>query len=415
VDPAYDVFVSYSHADRDWVRDWLLPRLEQAQLHVCVDTRDFDVGVSSLANMQNAVERSRKTLLVLTPQWRASQWADFKSLLAQSLDPAGLQQRVVPLMLQKTQLTGRLAIFTYADFTEPKQWDMQLARVIRAIKPDAPAAPVPLHVSAHVAPLTTKPVVAIDTAHGQKDWRGFTAGVGQAFKGLAEFAFQTVGPGQALTSVRLNQFAVLVLALPLKAPLADEEIINIHEWVTTEGKGLLMLSHYSGDAHHGSNLNSLARLFGFEFAEELVLPLGRSADVDARYQAFDSGQDRGLVVIVEVPDANAHPIVGGLQKIALLSACGLTNISSLPAFVLNGPPSAIMRPKGPKDAQGWMLQIQQWLKEGEGSVPLLAAWHSGLGKVVAVATWKIVLPAFTGSGEFDNRRFLANAISWLAS
>ena len=26
----YDVFISYSHHDADWVHDWLLPRLEQA-------------------------------------------------------------------------------------------------------------------------------------------------------------------------------------------------------------------------------------------------------------------------------------------------------------------------------------------------------------------------------------------------
>jgi hypothetical protein len=47
-DARCDVFVSYSHTDTAWVWDWLRPRLEAAGLRVCLDPRDFDVGVPSL-------------------------------------------------------------------------------------------------------------------------------------------------------------------------------------------------------------------------------------------------------------------------------------------------------------------------------------------------------------------------------
>ncbi len=40
----YDVFISYSHKDSEWVLRTLLPRLEQARLKVCVDKRDFRAG-----------------------------------------------------------------------------------------------------------------------------------------------------------------------------------------------------------------------------------------------------------------------------------------------------------------------------------------------------------------------------------
>ena len=33
----YDVFISYSHADKAWVHGELLPRLEEAGLKVCID------------------------------------------------------------------------------------------------------------------------------------------------------------------------------------------------------------------------------------------------------------------------------------------------------------------------------------------------------------------------------------------
>ena len=42
----YDVFISYSHKDT-WVRDWLLPALEASNLKVCIDFRDFDLGLAA--------------------------------------------------------------------------------------------------------------------------------------------------------------------------------------------------------------------------------------------------------------------------------------------------------------------------------------------------------------------------------
>ena len=53
-EPTYDVFVSYSSADQDWVRKWLVPRLKAEGLAVCTDQESFDVGVPSLVNMENA-------------------------------------------------------------------------------------------------------------------------------------------------------------------------------------------------------------------------------------------------------------------------------------------------------------------------------------------------------------------------
>lgn len=142
----FDVFISYSHHDADWVRSWLLPRLESAGLRVCIDFRDFNVGASSIVNMENAVKNSRKTILVMTPNWTQSEWTDFESLLTQTRDPSGRKRRLVPIMLKACDLPDRLAILTYADFTDASQWDAQLARVIDAIRESptsqSPAQPI---------------------------------------------------------------------------------------------------------------------------------------------------------------------------------------------------------------------------------------------------------------------------------
>ncbi len=41
---SYDIFISYSHLDSEWVKDWLVPRLEAAGLSVCIDYSDFEIG-----------------------------------------------------------------------------------------------------------------------------------------------------------------------------------------------------------------------------------------------------------------------------------------------------------------------------------------------------------------------------------
>lgn len=129
----FDLFISYSDADKTWVREWLLPRLEKADLRVCLDYRDFDVGVPRLENLGRAVRHSRKTLLVLTPNWVKSNLANFVSLLAQTRDPSGLRQSILPLMLQECEPPTHVSIFSYADFTQTDQWESQLIRVIDAI------------------------------------------------------------------------------------------------------------------------------------------------------------------------------------------------------------------------------------------------------------------------------------------
>ncbi len=117
----YDVFISYSHADRTWVWKRLLPRLEKAGVKVCIDDRDFEYGVPSLINMERAVENSRRTLIVLTPDWVTSAWTEFESLLVATKDPAARHGRLLPLKLADCELPPRIAMLSYADFSERRR------------------------------------------------------------------------------------------------------------------------------------------------------------------------------------------------------------------------------------------------------------------------------------------------------
>jgi hypothetical protein len=130
----HDVFISYSHADQKWVRDWLVPRLKAAGLRVCIDYESFDIGAASVNNMERAAEQSRKTLLVMTPNWVESEYAGLEALLVQTGDPIGRARRLVPLMLKKCQPRSGISILTYADFTDPAQWESEFGRALDALR-----------------------------------------------------------------------------------------------------------------------------------------------------------------------------------------------------------------------------------------------------------------------------------------
>jgi hypothetical protein len=155
----YDVFISYSHTDSDWVFEWLVPRLKDAGLRVCTDRESFALGVPALINMENAVATSRHTLLVLTPAYLASEWTMYEQILTQTQDPIGLRQRTIPVLCQPCEPPMRIAMLTYADLTGKRDAEAEFAKIVRAIggtlrptqadqpktQPPAPPSPRSLH------------------------------------------------------------------------------------------------------------------------------------------------------------------------------------------------------------------------------------------------------------------------------
>jgi len=117
----YDVFISYSHKDEEWVRNILLPTLEKQGLRVCIDYREFIAGKPAIINMQDASEASRHTILVLTPKWVESEWTLYESLLSRTDDPSALQRRTIPLLLEKCKPPKFISVLSWVDFTDKKR------------------------------------------------------------------------------------------------------------------------------------------------------------------------------------------------------------------------------------------------------------------------------------------------------
>ncbi|XP_067657934.1 toll-like receptor 13 [Haliotis asinina] len=79
----YDAFVSYSNSDADWVYDELLNFLEgEVGLRLCEHSRDFEAGRFIIDNVFDAMETSKKTILVISNEYMKSAWCQFELQVA---------------------------------------------------------------------------------------------------------------------------------------------------------------------------------------------------------------------------------------------------------------------------------------------------------------------------------------------
>ena len=71
----YDAFISYSDHDKDFVEGTLWPQLEKNKSYsCCVHVRDFVVGDPISDQILRAVGQSRRTIIVLSPEYAAATW-----------------------------------------------------------------------------------------------------------------------------------------------------------------------------------------------------------------------------------------------------------------------------------------------------------------------------------------------------
>ncbi|CAN2388775.1 toll-like receptor 2 signaling pathway [Pristimantis euphronides] len=76
----FDAFISYSERDAEWVENLMVPQLENGThpLRVCFHKRDFVPGKWIIDNIIDAMERSHKTLFILSEHFVQSEWCKYE-------------------------------------------------------------------------------------------------------------------------------------------------------------------------------------------------------------------------------------------------------------------------------------------------------------------------------------------------
>ncbi|BAY66895.1 WD-40 repeat-containing protein (plasmid) [Calothrix brevissima NIES-22] len=137
----YDLFISYTDADKAWVEGYLLDSLRQAEIRYHSEAA-FTLGAPRLKEFEHAIQCSHRTLLIISPAYLVDNFSEFIDLLGQSYGLETATWPVIPLILHPVQLPLRLAILTHLDATEETKWFEAIERLCADLQ--RPVPPLPL-------------------------------------------------------------------------------------------------------------------------------------------------------------------------------------------------------------------------------------------------------------------------------
>lgn len=134
----YDVFLSHSHKDKPVVHE-LAERLKCDGARVWLDEWEISPGDMIGLKIEEALEKSRCLVLVLSKHAITSDWVTLERHTAVFRDPVNRQRRLIPVRLDDVEIGDMLSQFAYVDWRIAS--DDEYAKLLAAIQPSGAVRP----------------------------------------------------------------------------------------------------------------------------------------------------------------------------------------------------------------------------------------------------------------------------------
>ncbi|XP_052813074.1 toll-like receptor 4 [Mya arenaria] len=139
----YDAFISYADEDGEFIREDIMPKLEENGMKLCVHQRDFLPGIPIADNIVDAIQNSRKTLVVISRPFIKGKWCMYEFNMARmetmnKRPEAGclvvVLLEVVPARDMPLELLEWIKVHSYIEYTNDVEggllfWDKLMAAV----------------------------------------------------------------------------------------------------------------------------------------------------------------------------------------------------------------------------------------------------------------------------------------------
>lgn len=113
-DEQWDFFISYTAADQQWA-EWIAWELEADGFHVLIQAWDFVPGSNWTASMAEGLERSTRTIAVVSEAYLRSVYSQAEWNAAFRADPTGLTRRLLPVRVEDCDRPGLLGAVVAVD------------------------------------------------------------------------------------------------------------------------------------------------------------------------------------------------------------------------------------------------------------------------------------------------------------
>lgn len=143
----YDAFISFSSLDRDFVLEELVPNLEGNVTHrkLCIHHRDFVVGECIATNIVNAIESSKRIVILCSQNYLQSEWCSYEFKTSHQQALRDRSRRIILIMMEDVEkksldkeIKAYVSTNTYLDRKDPLFWS-KLAYSVPESKPNGKA------------------------------------------------------------------------------------------------------------------------------------------------------------------------------------------------------------------------------------------------------------------------------------
>ncbi len=241
------IFISYCHAQKDWVRDRLVPVLKAGKAEVLIDNEQFKAGKAVPKQMDATQNKADVNVLVLSPEYLKSKNCVHEMERAIKRDPRFKKGIIAPVVRKKCDMPDKITIPDplYIDLCNAKdktgidQWKKLLDICEADIGTDAPAW---LNARDEISRYLNRGDSVNLVVSGYPKWRGMVANISDEVSN--KMGYVDLESGATMSRKGLVTEILKSFGINTCAPDEPNDLVELHNEISKLNNVILTFAHF---------------------------------------------------------------------------------------------------------------------------------------------------------------------------